>query len=913
MGKNRLCKRFRVGCKLPAKTSSSRPMSGQNRFAPPSSGQQTIRRSDLLRQLRRAGLRRLTTIVAPAGYGKTSLAVQWYELLKEDGVKLCWVSLDAEHTNQEAFLLALIDALQTLLHEDGADAGNLPAAALLSVLATRLRKIEGPLVVFLDDYHFAQTDATEALMAKILADLSLEHVKLVLVSRSPPRFPLSALRLRGEFKQFGVAELGFTDAEAGELFAGKGTHLTEEQVGSFNRRTEGWAVALQMVSLLVSESEESDSILASFDGGGADMGSYLSEQVFEHLPEDIRQFLIGTAALPAFNHSLLEAVLESREQADLSERLADYALPVTLLAGPGNWMRFHPVFNEFLKKTASRRGIDANLALNRAAHWFEAHGDIDRAVHHALSAGDANLAARIVETAGGWRRVYATTRGGATLFQALSGRASEIDLVRFPLSTLGLSIFNAKAAHLAAANHYLVIAERAAVADPTLAKDLRVVRILLALYTDHWATAADLSALEDDLRQPDGMELIHRALALNMLSYNFLIRSELDRALHYGHLAIRAFRDGGADFGAMHLYTHIGQAFFLSGDCASALSAYDELICEAQTNIGPGSDLDAVGQVLKAEVLSMRGDAETAAEMLGWALPHLELHDTWFDLLAAGFMAEQRVLRMREDLLAAHAAMDRIRAVARRRGFDRLTRLIDGERAMLLMASGDLDQAIRHAEANGFGMQAIVSDRANTLAIHLRGATPAIFWTRAYLALGEKAKAREVFDQFRMRQAQRPHVPRAIELALIEIGILLAEGRADLAAASLSDLVLTMPLDDYRALLHLDHSAGLGELRALANHSTVANVPRKRLQSLLMSEETAQEPAIDEGGYAFTGRERMVLELLSSGLSNKEIGRMLALSDNTIKFHLRNIFAKLNVSTRTAAVTAARQKGMLDR
>jgi LuxR family maltose regulon positive regulatory protein len=888
-------------------------MSGQNRFAPPSSGQQTIRRSDLLRQLRRAGLRRLTTIVAPAGYGKTSLAVQWYELLKEDGVKLCWVSLDAEHTNQEAFLLALIDALQTLLNEDGGDAGNLPATALLSVLSTRLRKIEGPLVVFLDDYHFAQTDATEALMAKILADLSLEHVKLVLVSRSPPRFPLSALRLRGEFKQFGVSELGFTDAEAGELFAGKGAHLSEEQVGSFNRRTEGWAVALQMVSLLVSESEQSDSILASFDGGGADMGSYLSEQVFEYLPEDIRQFLIDTAALPAFNRSLLEAVLESGERANLSERLSEYALPVTLLAGPGNWMRFHPVFNEFLKKTASRRGVDAKLALNRAALWFEAQGDIDRAVHHALSAGDANLAARMVETAGGWRRVYATTRGGATLFQALSGRASEIDLVRFPLATLGLSIFNAKAAQLAAANHYLVIAERAAVGDPILAKDIRVVRILLALYTDHWASAADLSALEDDLRQPDGMELIHRALALNMLSYNFLIRSELDRALHYGHLAIRAFRDGGADFGAMHLYTHIGQAFFLSGDCASALSAYEELISEAQTNIGPGSDLDAVGQVLKAEVLSMRGEADVAAEILGWALPHLELHDTWFDLLAAGFMAEQRVLRMRGDLLTAHAAMDRIRAVARRRGFDRLTRLIDGERAMLLMASGDLDQAIRHAEANGFGMQAVVADRANMLSIHLRGSTPAIFWTRAHLALGEKAKARVVFDQFKTRQIQRPHVPRTIELALIELELLLAEDRADLAAAGLSDLVLTMPLSDYRALLRFDHAGELSELRALANHPTVAAVIRKRLQSLFASTETSQDVTVGDEGSAFTGRERMVLELLSSGRSNKEIGRMLTLSDNTIKFHLRNIFAKLNVTTRTAAVTAARQKGMLDR
>ncbi|MGG6892508.1 MULTISPECIES: LuxR C-terminal-related transcriptional regulator [Rhizobium] len=866
-----------------------------------------------MRQLRRAGLRRLTTIVAPAGYGKTSLAVQWYELLKEDGVNLCWVSLDAEHTNQETFLLALIDALQTLLDEDGGDAGNLPAGALLSVLATRLRKIPGPFAFFLDDYHFAQTDAIEALMAKILADPTLEHVKLVLVSRSPPRFPLSALRLRGEFKQFGVAELGFSDAEACELFTGKGTHLTEEQVGAFNRRTEGWAVALQMVSLLVSESEESDAILASFDGGGADMGAYLSEQVFEHLPEEIRQFLTETAALPAFNHSLIEAVLEDSGNAGLIERLNDYALPVTLLAGPGNWMRYHPVFNEFLKQTASRRGVDAKRALNRAARWFEARGDIDRAVQHALSAGDADLAARIVETAGGWRRVYATTRGGTTLFQALSGRASEIDLSRFPLATLGLSIFNAKAAQLAAANHYLVIAERAAAGDEILAKDLRVVRILLALYTDHWASAADLSALENDLQQPDGMELIHRALALNMLSYNFLIRSELDRALHYGHLALRAFRDGGADFGAMHLYTHIGQAFFFSGDCASALTAYDELISEAQANIAPGSDLDAVGQVLKAEILSMRGETEAAAGMLGWALPHLERHDTWFDLLAAGFMAEQRILRMGEDPVAAHIAMDRIRAVARRRGFDRLTRLIDRERAMLLMASGDLDQAIRHAEASGFGTQAIGSDRANMLSIHLRGATPAIFWTRAYLALGEIPKAREVFDQLTTRQAQLPHIPRRIELALIEMRILIAEGRDDQAAARLSDLAVSMPLSDYRALFHLDHAAGLDELRTLANHPAIASVTRKRLQPLLGSAGSAQQPAGSDDLSLFTGRERMVMELLSAGLSNKEIGRTLSLSDNTIKFHLRNIFTKLNVSTRTAAVTAARQKGMLNR
>ncbi|URK85946.1 hypothetical protein LP421_01460 (plasmid) [Rhizobium sp. RCAM05350] len=289
--------------------------------------------------------------------------------------------------------------------------------------------------------------------------------------------------------------------------------------------------------------------------------------------------------------------------------------------------------------------------------------DCEAAVRHALLAGDTALAAEIIEAAGGWRRVYATTRGGTLLFQTLIAKAADIHLSAYPLTTLGLSVISAKAGQLDAANHYLAVAERACTSQ-TLSRDLRVVRVLLSLYTDHWASPADLSALEADLSHGSDMELIHRALALNMLAYNFLIRTDLERAMHYGQLAMRAFRDGGADFGAMHLYTHIGQAAFFSGDSASAEDAYRSLIAEAQSNIGEGSDLDAVGQVLLSEVLSMRGEHDAASAALSWALPHLERHDTWFDLLAAGFMAQQRVLRLNGDVLAAHAAIDSARAAA---------------------------------------------------------------------------------------------------------------------------------------------------------------------------------------------------------------------------------------------------------
>ncbi|WP_457588966.1 LuxR C-terminal-related transcriptional regulator [Ensifer canadensis] len=886
----------------------------QTRFQPPATGYFHISRRSLLQHLQRSGSRRLTTILAPAGYGKTSFAAQWHNLVKEHGEDSVWVPLDPADCDQGRFLLSLLDSLQIVVPEEGRglDVSSMPVAALYSVLVTRLCRIE-PLTLFLDDYHFAQTDAIEAIIAKLLAAAELSHVRFVLISRSAPRFPTSVLRLSGELRQIGVADLSFSDSEAQEFFDSAAKGLTHEQIARLNRRTEGWAVALQMVRVLVAENIDRTTILDSFDGNNAEMGRYLSEQVFSSLPEDMRRFLTETAALPAIGRALVAAISGRDDAVALFSRLGECALPIAVLDGQGTWVRYHPVFNSFLKEEAERVGFDAHAILRKAARWFEVRHDCDAAVRHALLAGDAGLAAEIIENAGGWRRVYTTTRGGALLFETLIAKAAEITLSRFPLTTLGLSVVSAKAGELDAANHYLVIAERACNSDE-LKRDFRVVRVLLSLYTDRWVTAGDLSALEADLVNENDMELIHRALALNMLSYNFLIRTDLERALHYGQLAMRAFRDGGADFGAMHLYTHIGQAAFFSGDSNGAADAYRCLITEAQENIGKGSDLDAVGQVLLSEVLSMRVEPDPGSAALSWALPHLERHDTWFDLLAAGFMAQQRVFRLNGDLLAADAAIDSARAAARRRGFDRLTKLIDGERATLLIAAGDVEEAARYADMSGFPMRGGDAEAANNLSVHLRGCVPALLWARIHAARGDVVRARSLLDRLVVQQASKPHIPRRIELGLLDIRLLLCEGRLDIAATRLSDLMLSLPVAEYRASIHIEGVEFSDSLRRLVVGMNVPAVVAQRLSRALECGGSSTRTVGSDGvpkSDGLTDRERSVMRLLSAGLSNKEIGRRLKLSDNTVKFHLRNIFSKLNVTTRTAAVMAGRDTGPL--
>ncbi len=887
----------------------------QIRFRPPLDDGKVERRT-LLEALFQTRLRRLNLIVAPAGYGKTSFAAQWHARLAATGMTVLWVSLDPDDNDQTGFLLSLIEMLDTTSIDSAKDSdrGSLSVTTLLSVLMTRLEQLPGPVALFLDDYHLTQTDANESALARLLARPELSHIKFVIVSRSAPHIPRSALRLADEFRQIGVAELAFSNAEAQTLFAGTGTRLKADELVELNRRAEGWAVALQMVRLLVDDdSADSRTILEAFNGRNEDMGRYLAEQAFAGLPEVLRQLLVETACLPAISRDLVAAVCDW-DTTEAFGLLSDYALPFAVLDRDGRWMRCHPVFNAYLREAAEQSGHPARERLVKAARWFEKEGDLLSAVDHAFLAGSASLAAEIIEMAGGWQRVYMTKRGGPGLFRRLADMADEVDLPSYPLTTLGLAVVSAKTGHLDAADHYMALARKTPhMGNEGVAQALRVIGVLLALYADRWVSAAELAALEADLTRESGLTLVHRGLSLNMLSYNFLIRSDLERAQHYGRLAMQTFRDGGAEFGAIHLYLHVGQAAYFDGDLVAAEECYDKLAMEAVRLMGRGSDLDAMANVLKAEVLAARCDIVGADERLTWALPHVERHDAWHDLLAAGFTAQQRVLRLRGEIIAAHAAMDRARAVARRRGFDRLTRLIDSERAGLLVATGDMDEAVRFAETNGLGARLAGEGPANDLSIRLRGGVPALLWTRIHMQTGDLAQARAIFSRLITQQKQKPHVVRSIELDLIDLSLSLAEGRTAAAAERLTDLLLTQPMADYRAMVALEGHNFITDLKALARDADLPDLIRKRLEIVLVDGANANgDPKANaEPRGGLTEREQSVMRLVSEGLGNKEIGRRLSLSDNTVKFHLRNIFAKLNVTTRTAAVSAARQTGVL--
>jgi LuxR family maltose regulon positive regulatory protein len=894
------------------------------RSFPPRASQKVVRRA-LLRELARGPIRRLTTIVAAPGYGKTSLAGQWFERLSADGVRAQWLSLSSEENEPSLFLISFLASLSpTAAHGEQrraqgrpGDLGSLSVATLVAMVQARVKALRAPLVLFLDDYHLGQSTTANGLIAALLASPKCEYLRLVVISRTPPRLPLSSLRLADDLRQIGPAELRFSNLEAVEFLADAAARLSAEQFETLMQRAEGWPVALQMVRVLVRENAGAAAALAVL-GHDPDMGRFLSEQVVSSLPPDVQRFLFQTAVLPELSPDLAVAVTGDASARRLFFDLGNYALPFAMLDEARLWLRFHPVFRAFLTGEAQRKGVNPADVLRRAAHWFEMQGDIDRAISHALMASNPSLAAEILERAGGWRVIYRSFRGGGSLFRVVGDAAANIDLRAYPLTTLGIAVFHAKAGQTGAAAHYLRLVETST--DPTdvvLMRQIRVVRALFLLYADTRLNNAELSALEADLTADRDLEQVHRGLVLNLLSFNFLSRTQLERAIVYGELAFRCLLDSGAHFGAMHQHIHMGQAAFFAGNTILAAENYTRLIEDAQIHMGPGCDLDAIGQVLMAELRVQRGDLLEGAAPLDWALPHIERHDAWFDIFAAGFLTRQTVALVNGDFTGAQDAIAEARRWAQRRGFDRLRRLVERGQARLLLAAGSMDEAAAWAEQSNMGRDTLSSMVANDLSLRLRGSVPATFWVRWMTATVDLGRARAVMDALRAMQTARLHVPNRIEVDLVDLRLMLAEGRDAAAASLLSALVLAVPVRDFAAAFMTEGATLLDDLGALAQQAGLPALIGAQLGALGATRPVPQTPqaSFDAKDRVtatdLTEREHGIMHLISAGQTNKQIGRSLDLTENTVKFHLRNIFVKLRVNTRTGAISAARQLGLL--
>jgi LuxR family maltose regulon positive regulatory protein len=374
--------------------------------------QQTVERKRLHDLLREGRTLPLTLVVAPAGWGKSTVVADW---LAHDNVTAGWVSLDSGDNDPKRFWRYLLLAADQAGSAAGAAAlRRLDAAGsdvlrdVLPAFVNELASASDPLVLVLDDYHLVTSARVHTTVATLL-DRSPPQLHLMLITRADPPLPLSRLRVRGDLAELRAEDLRFSVGEAVEFFStrleGVGPRLSEHDVLRLLARTEGWAAGLQLTALRLRDRADPSDFIERLTGADWHIVNYLGEEVLASQPPEIREFLLVTSVLNRMCAPLCDALTGRADAAGLISEIYRANLFLVPLDDEHCWFRYHHLFGGLLRHELARAVPDQPAVLHqRAARWFADRGDVAEAIGHAIASGDDTLSGRLV--AAHWRQPF---------------------------------------------------------------------------------------------------------------------------------------------------------------------------------------------------------------------------------------------------------------------------------------------------------------------------------------------------------------------------------------------------------------------------------------------------------------------------------------------------------------------------
>jgi len=882
------------------------------KFAPPQQRVTAARRDALLARLDAALNLPLSLIVSPAGFGKTTLLTQWWQGLQERGeVSCCWLSLDELDTDASRLVAGLILAVS----KAGVDVGAADIAArqqlidadirpILAAMLVAIRKSSKRVVIILDDYHRACSPAVEQVV-ETLVEHGHGSLHVAISGRNKPTFQISALFARGLVLLLDASDLALSISEASQII---GPDVSEADLALLHLRTEGWAVALQFTRLWLERGHHTPESLRKISGRTVEMTEYLAEQVVQDMPADLREFLLEMSLIERFSPSLADAVRERSDSAELLERLRPYDALLVPLDVNRDWYRFHSLFADFLTQRLHRGPPGRAATLHRrAARWLSEAGDAITAVKYALKAGDAPLAVEITQAAGGWEAIL---RRGIGYVRSLLNCFSDIAIRSEPVLQLTQAYLDIKLANYDAATDMLALTRTLLeTASPKIRRDFQIIAALLRVYVDDLTDSTWVSAIDAQVENLAPSDHLGRGALLAMAAIAELAAGNVARTETASRRAIQEMRASGSILGTNYCFFHLAQSQLLRGQLRDAESLCREAMKMAEENYGADSGLKGLSGSFLAYCLYLRNDLEGSSQILDPSLESIETGDGWFDVFAVAYaVAVSRAYRS-GGLEAAMQMITRASATARVRKLERLSKIAAAWRVEYLSMAGYLKEARREAQAGGIVEAAEVRGKATYTWRTRYAATSAIAHLR--LASGASAQALALIEGASQDFRDIGLLLPAHQLDAIGVMALNQRGSACEAIRRLEAL-LGFIVEEGAIRVLLDQGPRLETLLHVAqrrNREMVLSGAQREIIAQLLVDMRRDHPRDHDG---FGARELEVLRELCNGRSNKAIGQMLDLSANTVKFHLKRLFRKLDVDSRAAAISAGLQRGLVE-
>ncbi|MBU5445390.1 LuxR C-terminal-related transcriptional regulator [Paenibacillus sp. MSJ-34] len=831
----------------------------------------TLARPRLISRLRQARNAALIYISAPAGFGKSTLLA---ELAGTLDARPGWVSLDQGDNDLTMFWLYMIAAIDTI--SPGFMARTNAVLTLLepskpepgiAMLLNELQRLEGPIVLFLDDFHVV-TDSNVVSSFSYFIEHLPRHVQLVLAGRTEPPFPAAKLHSRDMMVRLDARDLRFTETEGADFYRHcMKLELSAQDAEELVKRTEGWVTAMKLAAMSVRDSHDPAALIRNFSGDYHVLEQYLLEEVFHGMDERLQFFIMECSVLQRMNAALCKAVTGCRDSQSMLDDLERMQLFVIPLDERKIWYRFHHLFSEFAFRRLQRADPERLPALYAAAGaWCEDEGLHEEALDYYLSGKHYNRAVRLLE------EMTATMirMNWTSLYMRLS-EVPESLLLQSP------SLYFSKALTLLFGDRKYSLVER----------------MLLRAEERFEASGGEWTEEEKN----------------DFLGSLYFVRAfYASQALDDMNLVIHNMKQS-------RLYKPTGTKLVFA---QSVVRAKHSIVKEHASSHEGYPSMDIVipflNQLIETvEALGLAGSALVSVSEHMYELNELEASESYArraiestdfnnplasEALVPAWLLLSRIRKAQGLRSEAEDMLREAKTSVIRLGIPSALIYCDAELARLALDAGDLEPAeawiglYRISAADSFTAQQLYEYQ---------------FLARILLAQDRLAEARELAERLLAVAVQAGRNYHRDEIHVLQSLILSKMGETE-AALNIVKRTLHITGTDF-VRLYVDEGRPMAEMLAMLNESLslprdAESPPATNIRRLLacLGNAGGKEDSPSPFALLLTKKEQEVFRLIVQGLTNKEIAEKLGIGYGTVRSHINRIYGKLQVESRDEAI-----------
>lgn len=900
-----------------------------------------VARSHLLERLDAVLEHKLTLLVAPAGYGKTTIVNQWiHERPANAGSRsVAWVSLDRHDNDVFRFWRTIITACQAFPSRPGQAAFASLARSFqppftppslemaLTLLLNDLTQLTPHGLLILDDYHLIEEPRIHELLTFFLDSLPATFSVLMLTRAEPLQLPLLRLRASGELCELHAADLRFSLEETARFVRQSfPIPLSEAAVAQLDESLQGWVAGLRLLTLTLPLSagraggeqltaRAVEHALVSLEQRTSPSSpyrpllEYLVTEILRAQPEPVLRFLLHISMLPRLSGALCEAVTGFENGAAQLEAIEQAGLFLEAL--DGTWYRFHALFSEAMRREATLRlGEEALRALSvRASHWYEQHALLSEAIEAALMGDDGERAAQLIEQMGVQRQSAELSAMGRWL-ERLPEEVLRAHPLLCWLGALSLQVLQEQTPSTTPVRERADALLRMAEEGWRRQGALSLLGLIPALHAMRAWKAGQFSRALEDARQAlaqlalhnrqDNAVLLFRAICLFIVATGSMYEGHFEEARSYlleAHACSQTAGDG-----------HMTRSMLLlAGVCSSALGELHQAHAHYQLVLSAAreqEDREIIAQAfLGLATISFAWNKLSEAEQqVREALTFAreedadQINNAAFQLALLAY-ARGQITSAQQQLAALLA---RLQVTATPQTAQLLPTVLAWQ-ARLLLETGELELALRLLEMPELEEQT----------------TARIVQARLKLAQGLPQEARHRLERLLSDALEHQQMHEVLELRVLLALAYVAcqEGhkarqslQQALAQARRESFVQPFLSEGEPLLRLLRQTVPMLEERALRSY---AQSLLRAFARLTDADVSAAAGSQSQQFEPLSAQEQRVLRLLVAGYSNQEIAQELVVSVNTVKDHAKHLYRKLGVSNRLQASTVAHQLNLV--